>query len=203
MLPLLMLLWVNLHPGFIAGLLILGVWCAGEGGTSLDGKPQGKNEVNIRTGRFGLPSSDLLAWLPHSPTRTTFSFISTSSRTSFHRRLSPHRSRSGCLRTFTILACTGLNCCCLWVLQRASGTASGDVLRGAHCVLGWMHLALVSVRNVPIFAIICAAPVASLMDHGMRECGFAVRFQAAEEVVGFDALAGWERSCATELLVRS
>ena len=30
-LPVLMLLWMSLHPGFLAGVLVLGVWCAGEG----------------------------------------------------------------------------------------------------------------------------------------------------------------------------
>src|SRR5205085_2828952 len=67
-------------------------------------------------------------------------------------------------------------------LSAAAGLWHGLRGRFAWCALtlGWMHLALSSVRNVPIFAIVCAAPVAGLLDHLIRQCGFEAGLHAAE-----------------------
>jgi hypothetical protein len=67
-------------------------------------------------------------------------------------------------------------------LSAAAGLWHGLRGRFAWCALtlGWMHLALSSVRNVPIFAIVCAAPVAGLLDHLIRRCGFESGLDAAE-----------------------
>jgi hypothetical protein len=49
-------------------------------------------------------------------------------------------------------------------LPVAAGVWQGARGHIPHCTLvfGWMHLALMSVRNVPLFAIVCAGPVAAV-----------------------------------------
>src|SRR5205823_7748970 len=52
----------------------------------------------------------------------------------------------------------------------------------AHCaaVLGWMHLALASVRHVPLFAIVSAAPLAASVAGLLRCSNFGLQLGVAE-----------------------
>ena len=159
-LPLLMILWVNLHPGFVAGLLVLGVWSA----SSLLRWWFADNagDTARRKGRAVwiclAPAACLAATLANpyfwrlDAHIVSYLFSSTSVTSHIAEWLSPdfHNSRLDCFELLLPLA-------------GAAGLWQG--LRGhfAHCALvfGWMHLALVSVRNVPLFAIVCAAPLAA------------------------------------------
>jgi len=49
--------------------------------------------------------------------------------------------------------------------------------------LGWAHLALLSVRNVPIFAIVAAAPVAAMIEDLIRRCPWALKLKQAEGIL--------------------
>jgi hypothetical protein len=67
-------------------------------------------------------------------------------------------------------------------LAAAAGLWHGLRARLAWCALtlGWMHFALVSARNAPLFAIVCAAPVARLVEHLIQRCVLGERFRVAE-----------------------
>ena len=178
-LPVLMLLWVNLHPGFLAGLLILSVWCAGE--CVLGRKRSNKEELSEHRNRtlwFALIGVACLAATFANPYRTqlhrhivSYLFSPATVTTQVEEWLSPdfHNPR---LHWFELLLPLGA----------AAGLWHGLRGRFTWCalLLGWIHLALVSVRNVPIFAIISAAPVASLVSHVVTEYGWDKWIQAAE-----------------------
>ena len=178
-LPLLMLLWVNLHPGFLAGLLVLGVWCAGEGvQAQMKSHREERAEYQNWALWFALIGLACLAATFANPYRIqlhrhviSYLFSPATVTTQVEEWLSPdfHNPR---LHWFELLLPLGA----------AAGLWHGLRGRFTWCalLLGWIHLALVSVRNVPIFAIICAAPVASLVGHGVRECELSNWFQAAE-----------------------
>ena len=168
-LPLLMLLWVNLHPGFLAGLLVLGVWCAGEGVQArMKSHREERAEYQNWLLWFALIGLACLAatfanpyWIQLHRHVVSYLFSPATVTTQVEEWLSPdfHNPR---LHWFELLLPLGA----------AAGFWHGLRGRFTWCalLLGWIHLALVSVRNVPIFAIICAAPIASLIDHGVREC---------------------------------
>jgi hypothetical protein len=179
MLPILTLLWANLHPGFLAGVLILIVWSAAE---LLETGLRSNKEERVARSQwsrwFGLTAFACLAAAFVNPygiqlNRHIVDYLS-SPRTvtaQVAEWLSPdfHNPR---LHWFELLIplCTAAGLC-HWVQRRL-----------AWCVLtlGWMHLALVSVRNVPLCAIVCAAAVASFMEHLLQQCGLDSRFRAAE-----------------------
>ena len=171
-LPVLMLFWVNLHPGFLAGLLILAVWCAT---AAVRRRVPGTAEERVAHGRrwahwLALTGFACLVATFANPYRielhrhiVSYLFSPTSVTATVAEWTAPdfHNPR---LHWFELLLPLG----------GAAGLLHGLRRRLAWCALtlGWMHLALSSVRNVPIFAIVCAAPVAGLLDHLIRQCGF-------------------------------
>ena len=179
-LPVLMLLWVNLHPGFLAAFLTLGVWCVGEAVEApLSGNRRESGEHQSLSLWFGLLGFACFAATFANPYSiqlhrhlVSYLFSPTTVTTQVEEWLSPdfHNLR---LHWFELLLPLGA----------AAGFWHGLRGRFTWCALlfCWMHLALVSVRNVPIFAIICAAPVASLIDYGVRGCELSNWFHAAEE----------------------
>jgi len=70
------------------------------------------------------------------------------------------------------------------LLPLAATAALWQGVRGhlAHCalVLGWMHLALTSVRHVPLFAIVSAAPLAASAERLLCCSNFGLQLRAAE-----------------------
>jgi hypothetical protein len=70
-------------------------------------------------------------------------------------------------------------------LAAAAGVWHGLKHRFYSCVLmlGFMHLALLSVRNVPLFAIVCAAPVAAAGEEVLPKLHLWRYVQEAEEFV--------------------
>jgi len=178
-LPLLVLVWVNLHPGFVAGFLILGVWGATE---TVQARLGGSREERVAHGQwsrwFALSSLACLVVTFANPYgiqlhQHIFAYLFSPNTVTAQvaEWLSPdfHNPR---LHWFELLLPLGA----------AAGLWHGLRGRFAWCALtlAWMHLALVSVRNVPIFAFVCAAPVASLAEHLLRQSGLGFRLHAAE-----------------------
>lgn len=168
-LPLIMTLWVNVHPGFVAGLVLLAVWSiaaiANWGANGVQ-----RTAPHARTGQewggwvifaglaclgatlanpYGVELHRHVLWYLFSPLSVTAHVM---------EWLSPdfHNPR---LYWFELL----LPFCA------AAGLRSGLQRNLAWCVLslGGIHLALAGVRNVPICAILCAAPVASLIEEAV------------------------------------
>ncbi|MHB8412538.1 MAG: hypothetical protein ACYDDI_11420 [Candidatus Acidiferrales bacterium] len=199
-LPVLTGLWVQLHPGFVAGIGLLGVWCLGEVARSLISKDSEQQRESLRWARcFGLTAAGCLAVSVVNPYGLEllrhiggYLFAPTTVTAHVAEWLSPD-FRNPRLSWFELLIPLGA----------AAGLWHGMKQRFAWCGMTFvsLHFALVSVRNVPIFAIVIAAPVASLLDNLFRRFvplrhiqaplqanGLARR--AAEAVVGYGVVAG-------------
>ena len=178
-LPLLTLVWVNLHPGFLAGLLILGVWCTAEALQARLGSSAEERAAHKRWSQWfaftGLACFAVILANPYGIHlhRHILSYLFSPNTVTAQvaEWLSPdfHNPR---LHWFELMLPLGA----------AAGLWHGLQGRFAWCALtlGWMHLALGSVRNVPVFAIVCAAPVASLVEDLVRQHGSGLRIHAAE-----------------------
>jgi hypothetical protein len=174
-----MLLWVNLHPGFGAGFLILAVWWAAEKIQARRGGSREEQVVHQQWSKwFGLTGLVCVAVTFANPYgirlhEHVVAYLLSPNTVTAHvaEWLSPdfHNPR---LYWFELLLPLGA----------AAGLWHGLRRRFAWCALtlGWMHLALVSVRNVPIFAIVCTAPLASQVEHILREQGWEFRLHTAE-----------------------
>lgn len=193
-------LWVQLHPGFLVGIGLLGIWCLGEVARSLISKDAEQQRESLRWTRcFGLTATGCLAVSVVNP--YGFELLRHIGEYLFARTtVTPHIAewlspdfRNPRLSWFELLIPLGA----------AAGLWHGMRQRFAWCAMTFLalHFALVSVRNVPIFAIVIAAPVASLLDNLSRRFvplrhiqashqanGFARR--AAEVVVGYGVVAG-------------
>ena len=178
-LPALMLLWVNLHPGFIVGVVILAVWLA-DSVIRVPLEDEKQSQLRTQTVWFAIVALGCLLATLSNPYLTrlprhilAYLFSPTAVTAHVEEWLSPdfHNPR---LHWFELLLPLGA----------AAGLRHGMRRRLAWCALalGSMHLALISVRNVPIFAIVSAAPIASLMDYGMRRSRFALDTSVAEGV---------------------
>jgi len=178
-LPLLMLLWVNLHPGFVAGPLILAVWCAAEIAQARGEGNQEERLAHERLSRcFALTGFACLVATLANPygielhrhiVEYLFSPSTVTAQVAEWSSPDFHNPR---LHWFELSLPLGA----------AAGLWHGLRGRFAWCALTlvWMHLALGSVRNVPLFAIVCAAPVASLLEHLVRQWSFGKQIHAAE-----------------------
>ena len=166
-LPLLMILWVNLHPGFLVGLLVLAAWSvSGLLRCQLAGECQ--EQCRRRSEAFWLCLA-LAACLGATCANPFFlrldghiaSYLFSSSSVTSHvaEWLSPD-FRNPRLHWFEVL------------LPLAAASALRQGLRGhlAHCaiVLGLLHLALGSVRNVPLLAILAVGPLAATTESLLR-----------------------------------
>jgi hypothetical protein len=180
-LPVLMLLWVNLHPGFVAGLALLTVWFVaaavkwGERVVRQTGADERQPPewacwfgliglgclAATLVNPYGIELHRHILWYLFSPSSVT---------THVTEWLSPdfHNPR---LYWFELLlpVCSAAG---LWNAWRR---------RFAWCVLSLagIHLALAAVRNVPICAILCAAPVASLIEELVGQYSFTIPFDNA------------------------
>jgi hypothetical protein len=178
-LPLLTLVWVNLHPGFIAGLLILGVGCAAEALQARLGSSAEERAAHKRWAQwFAFTGVACFAVTFANPYgihlhRHILSYLfSLNTVTPQVAEWLPPDFGNPRLHWFELMLPLGA----------AAGLWHGLRGRFAWCALtlGWMHLALGSVRNVPLFAIVCAAPVASLFEYLVRQWSFGRQLHAAE-----------------------
>ena len=178
-LPFLMILWVNLHPGFVAGLLVLGTWsvsalleCGLAGETEELSRRRSRALWLCLTlvGCLAATCANPYSWRLDSH---IVSYLFSSKTVTAHvaEWLSPdfHNPR---LHWFELL------------LPLAAAAVLWQGLRGhlAHCalVLGSMHLALTSVRNVPLFAIVAAGPLAATAERVLRGSDIGIRLRAGE-----------------------
>jgi hypothetical protein len=181
-LPVLMILSVNLHPGYVVGLLVLGAWSA-LALLRCRVASDSKSRCRRRNEAFWLCST-LAACLVATCVNpylwrldghiVPYLFSSSSVTSQVAEWLSPdfHNPR---LHWFELL------------LPLAAGAALLQGLRGhlAHCaiVLGSMHLALASVRNVPLFAIVAVGPLAATTGPLLTRSSFGVRLDAGEHAL--------------------
>ena len=156
-LPALMVLWANVHPGFVAGLLVMSLWCGGaalEAFTSRDTKERLNAVRRVRCSGWALAACALATRVNPYGLHLHHHVASylRSSVTAHVAEWLPPDFRNPHLDWFELFL----------PLASAAALWHGAKRRFRWCLLmlGFLHLALVSVRNVPLFAIVSAAPVA-------------------------------------------
>ena len=181
LLPVLTLVWTNLHGGFFVGLILLGAYAAGEILTVVTSTDSGERAKAIRRGAeyaitafacalvslinpyFYKLHIHILKYLsnPESP---FFRFVGEWQSISFHASQA---------RFFEVMIVLSLGAAAWHLYQR----------RFAYPILltGWLHLALGMARNIPLFLIIATPFVAQAI--------VEIAFQVREA-----KLAGWLRS---------
>jgi hypothetical protein len=160
LLPITMVLWVNLHSGFVAGFLVMGAWLAGAWlnqrfTSAKEERGHWRREIKWYAIALLLCGVATLA-NPYffQLDRHVFSYLFSPHTVTAHvsEWLSPdfHNPRLAWFELFLPLA-------------PATGVWHGVKRRFHWCLLifGFMHLALLFVRMLPVFAIVCAAPVAA------------------------------------------
>jgi hypothetical protein len=181
LLPIAMAVWINLQPGFVAGLFVMSAWLAGawfnERYTCANEERQHwRREIKWYAVALLLCCVLTLA-NPYffQLDRHIASYLLAPSTVTAHvsEWLSPdfHNPR---LAWFELLL----------PIAASAGIWHAFRRRFHWCLLtfGFMHLALSSVRNVPLFAIVCAAPVAAAIEEALRKLDFRRYVREAEGV---------------------
>lgn len=179
--PALFALWANLHGGFLAGVLLLGCYFAGALTTAATAPTRDQAADALRSARpWGLAllasaAATLLTpygWKLH---QHIYGYLTESYHfEAINEFQSLNFQHPGALY-FELMLVLAAGAVVMCVARR----------RFAHLFLlaGWAHLALVSARNIPIFAIFAAPAAAEALVHGVRLLGRA-------------PLAGWIRANA-------
>lgn len=161
LLPLLMVAWTNLHGGFLAGLVLIACYAAGELiAAAVEPEASPRREALARslpylwTGAACLLATlvNPYSWRLHvhivqlvgDPNSPLYRWVSEWMSISF---------RPGPSRYFEILIILAVAAALYYIRERRFPYVL--------LLLGWLHQALVAARNIPIFAIIAAPLVAS------------------------------------------
>jgi hypothetical protein len=158
-LPVLTVLWTNLHGGFFVGILTISAYAAGELAAWLtEPAAETRRAALVRAGRYAAAAAGCFAASFANPyTYRLHAHIYSYLTDSYHFRhvsefvsISFHHPAS---RYFEAMILLGVPAAA-WSIYRR---------RYAHAFLlfGWLHLALVSVRNIPLYLIV-AAPVTAM-----------------------------------------
>jgi hypothetical protein len=156
-LPFASLVWTNLHGGFLAGILLISAYAMGELiAASLARQSEERQAALGRSWRYALAASGCLAasfinpysWHLHAhmirylTDPAYFQNIAEFASISFRHPLAPF------FELMLLLGCATA----FWSAMRR---------RFISLVLlaGWAHLALLSIRNIPLFMIVAAPPV--------------------------------------------
>lgn len=164
LLPLLTILWVNLHGGFMAGLLLVAVYWLGSlldflFSKDADVKWKGKKDI-LLYGKVGLLAVAASLLNPHGYKALLFPFQIMGQKLSIDRIsewLSPnfHEVLPYEYMLLSLIVVLGFS---LW---RLSFTEAGLVIL-------WTHLSLHSVRYAPLFAIIVTPIIAVRLEELMK-----------------------------------
>ncbi len=181
LLPPLMLLWANLHGGFFVGLILIAAYGCGEIIRALfESRPEGRGEalrhalpylstglgcalVSLVNPYFYHLHAHIIEYLTD---KYQFKNIEEFQSFNFHHPVTVF---------FEPMLLLGL-AAAVWSLARR------DYVH-ALLIAGWAHLALMAVRNTPIFMIVASVPVAKMLR------------QLVEELPARD-LANWLRQAA-------
>jgi hypothetical protein len=175
--PLLMILWTNLHGGFLAGLIILAAFTAGEALRAVFAMETGERRIALQRAKWfgaaGLASAAATLVNPytyhlHAHIYRFFSEPYHLQNISEFQSISFHEPAAMYLEALLLLG--ALSAAWLVVKHRSFVPL---VL-----IVGWAHLALFSARNIPLFAIIAAPFVAQALEEMLQslECARLARW---------------------------
>ena len=208
LLPAAMVLWTNLHAGFFVGILLIAAYGCAELLTMALAPGSGERAAARRNaGRYFLSAAGCLAASLANP---------------YFYHLHAHILRYlGDPATGHILEFGSLdfhNPMALFyeaLLAAAVAAALWNAAKGRYVepllLIVWAHGALVAARNLPIFAVLAAAPVAAMADAGRRRLASsnvagwlraaARKFnRVASETAELDALGRWHVVSAAGVL---
>lgn len=180
----LMVLWANTHGGFLAGLLVISCYLGGDLALAATTASKQKAKASVHAaGRWALTLVGCLAvtilnpygWRLH---QHIYAYLTESYHFRFINEFQSLSFQSPAAVYFELMLVLGAGAVALCLVQR----------RFAHVflLLGWGHLALVSARNIPLFALF-AAPLAAE--------ALAIAIQHLREA----RLASWVKTAATEI----
>jgi hypothetical protein len=160
-LPALMVLWTNLHGGFFVGIILIGCYAAGEIATWLLEKDSEKAMAGLRRSRpfvlAGLASAAATLVNPYTYRLHVhmWKFLSGASLWRYINEYQPTEFQNNLALWYEPLVFLGV-AAAAWCLYRR---------RFAHAfmLIGWLHLALFSVRNLPIYLLVAAPVVAGMV----------------------------------------
>ena len=170
-LPLVMVFWVNLHGGFVAGLLILGCYAVGEALTSLAGGigATSKYDLSLAWHRaapyamsLGLCAAATLVnpygWQLH---KHVFAYLTDSELLDKIQEFQSISFHAGPAVLFEIM----LLLAAFVVFTKLQTRQFAPVL----LICLWVHFALLSARHIPIFMLVAAPFAAALLASGLEQ----------------------------------
>ena len=185
-LPVLTILWTNLHAGFLAGIVILGAYGAGELVRALLAQtaPERRSAAKASVPYFAACAGCLAASLINPYFYHLHQHLLEYFRDPFTARyimeFQSVNFQSPGSDFFEYLLALGFGAGIWFALKKRFG----DLI----LLLAWAHVALPSVRHVPIYAIVAAPVVAAAVVEWLNALSVA-------------PVAGWIRACAD--LIRS
>jgi len=187
LLPLLMAVWVNIHGGFLAGIIVLGAWTASYLIQALVSTAPEIRTSSLRSAaQYALVAAVCAAatllnpygWRLHAH---MFEIISTSGEF-FNQTIQEWQS-------FNFNSTAGLYYVPLLLLGAAA--AWTNLLRGRYAVTlllaAWFWMGLKSARNAPVYALIAAPWITAFLSEQLL-------------ALANSRLAGWIRNAAAELV---
>ncbi len=196
-LPLLMLLWVNLHSGYALGIVIIGVYLVGEGASLASPRAQASS-VKFRVSRFSfdIPRAASLVPLalvlvaciavvplnPNGATMYVYPFETLTSRamqTYIQEWFSPD---------FHLVEFQPLAWLLLATLAAMAFAGARLSLTQTLLLIGFGYAALRSARHIPIFALVAAPILAEQIAHIVRE---RATNEANDRVTRARAIVNW------------
>jgi len=182
LLPALMLVWTNLHGGFFVGLILIGAYAGAELIRAVfESVAQTRSEALSRA-------------VPYLATGAACAFVTFINPYFYHLHAHIFEYLTDSYQYRTIVEFQSFNfhhpvtVFFEPMLLLAFSAAVWSLLRRDYVyvllILGWAHLALVAVRNIPIFVMVSAVPVARML-------------QAILEELPASNLANWLRQAAS------
>ena len=165
MLPAMMVIWTNLHGGFIVGLTILAAWVAGELLRAAFSFEPGTRTAALRSaGRFGIVFAACTAATLINPYtfRLHLHILAYLSQVHHLARVSEFQSADfhhPASIFYEPLMIAGV-LAAYWAVRRRR-------FAEALLVIGWMHLALYAVRNIPIYLLVSGPLIAEVVDRSI------------------------------------
>jgi hypothetical protein len=183
--PILMILWTNLHGGFLAGLIILAGFTAGEALRAVFAMEAEERGAGLQRAKWfgaaGLASA--LATLVNPYTYHLHTHIYQFFAEPYHlqnivefQSISFHEPAALYLEMLLLLGALSAG----WLVVKHRNFVPLVLM------VGWAHLALFSARNIPLFAIIAAPFVAQALEEMLHslECARLARW-VRQLVAGF------------------
>ncbi|HZT29912.1 MAG TPA: hypothetical protein VFA33_08520 [Bryobacteraceae bacterium] len=165
LLPLLTVVWTNLHGGFFVALLLMVPYAAGEftGIMAAPGKRQygqaWKKAQPYVLAALGCLLASLLNPYTYHLHQHVFEFLTDPFPMLHIDEYKPLSFQAPAARFFEPMIVLGL-AAALWHLLRRRFTA-------VFLLAGWAHLGLIAARNVPLFAIVAAPWIAQAIEEGL------------------------------------